>query len=105
MALIFGLSSVPDLRIAPEPVLDFVVRKLGHAGVYAILAILLGLGLPDGPRTGPLAVGLAVAYAASDEFHQAFVPGRGPSVVDVGIDAIGAIAGHLLLQRVRRPTR
>ena len=36
---------------------------------------------------------LAILYAASDEFHQSFVPGRGPSVIDVGIDAIGAGLG------------
>ncbi len=30
---------------------------------------------------------LGVSYAASDEFHQSFVPGRGPSIRDVCIDS------------------
>jgi VanZ family protein len=35
---------------------------------------------------------MALAYAASDEFHQSFVPGRNSSIVDVLIfDNIGAL--------------
>ena len=34
-------------------------------------------------------------YAASDEFHQSFVPGRGPSIIDVGIDSLGVFTGIL----------
>jgi VanZ family protein len=32
-----------------------------------------------------------VLYAASDEFHQSFVPERTASLVDVGIDTLGGI--------------
>ena len=38
--------------------------------------------------------------ACVDEMIQRFVPGRGPSVIDVGIDAIGAALGVLLLSLV-----
>ncbi len=39
-----------------------------------------------------LALLLALIYAASDEFHQSFVPGRHPSWVDVlGFDGGGAL--------------
>lgn len=38
---------------------------------------------------------VGVLYAASDEFHQSFVPGRGPSIVDVGIDSLGVLTGIL----------
>ncbi len=31
-----------------------------------------------------------IAFAAADEIHQAFVPGRGPAVFDVFIDSLGA---------------
>jgi VanZ family protein len=37
------------------------------------------------------------AYAASDEFHQIFVPNRTPLVSDVLIDTAGGGAGLLLL--------
>ena len=36
---------------------------------------------------------LAILYAASDEFHQSFVAGRGATLMDVGIDSIGAGLG------------
>ena len=102
MGLIFGLSSVPDLRVAPEPAVDFVLRKLAHAAVYAILAVLLRLPLAGSPRGDVTALVATIAYAASDELHQAFVPGRGPSVVDVGIDSVGGLAGILALGRARQ---
>ena len=40
--------------------------------------------------------------AATDEFHQLFVPGRGARVTDVLIDSLGAAAGILLFLAVRR---
>ena len=39
--------------------------------------------------------GGATVYAVTDEIHQIFVPGRGPSVIDVTIDAVGAFLGVL----------
>ena len=40
--------------------------------------------------------GISTAYAATDEFHQIFVPGRAGMVTDVMIDSSGALAGILL---------
>ena len=39
----------------------------------------------------------AAVYAASDEIHQAFVPGRGPAVTDVLLDSAGALCGILIV--------
>lgn len=90
----------------------FLVRKAGHVSEYAVLAVLLWRLLPAAAsrasrgttraarwpgRAGWLAVALATAFAASDEFHQAFVPSRGASVVDVCLDAAGATLGILVL--------
>ncbi|WDC84212.1 VanZ family protein [Caloramator sp. mosi_1] len=41
---------------------------------------------------------ICFVYAASDEFHQYFVPGRGPRVKDVLIDSLGAIVGIGLIK-------
>jgi VanZ family protein len=91
---IFVISSVPDLRIAPEPTIDLVVRKVGHAAVFSILAILVHLALGEQrPRRELLAWVAASVYAVTDELHQAFVPGRGPSPADVAIDILGVTAG------------
>ena len=39
-----------------------------------------------------------VIFAFSDEFHQSFVPGRNSSVIDVGIDTVGACLGMIFLR-------
>jgi VanZ family protein len=95
--MIFALSSVPDLGTGLGG-WDLVLRKVAHAGEYAVLGALLlrALGRPW------LAFALGVAYATSDEIHQSFVPGRLGSPLDVAIDAVGVAAGVLLWQRLRR---
>jgi VanZ family protein len=95
-ALIFALSSIPSLS-SGLGTWDLVLRKLAHATEYAVLGGLLlralGRELP--------AFALGVAYAASDELHQAFVEGRHGAPRDVAIDAAGVLIGILLVRRVR----
>ncbi len=76
----------------------FVVRKSAHMTEYAMLAASFCFALGRtfslrGVAMGAGALGLAVLYAATDEFHQTFVPGRAGMLTDIGIDAIGALAG------------
>ncbi len=79
--------------------LEFGFRKLGHLTEYSIFAIFLYHAMGDGhrsawnPRKALACILLAALYSLTDEFHQRFVPGRGPSIVDCGIDAIGATLG------------
>ncbi|MDI1336094.1 MAG: VanZ family protein [Lacunisphaera sp.] len=78
---------------APETIawLHFLIRKAGHFTEYAILALLLRRALgPGGGKALGLALLLAAVYAATDEFHQSFVPGRTASLGDVLIDITGA---------------
>ena len=93
-ALIFALSSVPDLGTGLGT-WDLVLRKLAHTGEYGVLGALLLRALR---RPFP-AAGLAVAYAASDELHQHFVAGRQGRPLDVLIDAAGILIGVLLWRR------
>jgi VanZ like family len=89
--LIFILSAQPNLRFVSDAALDFVVRKLGHIGVFGILALLLWRALAETTgwrRPWAWAFALTVLYAASDELHQGFVAGRHPSVADVTIEAM-----------------
>ncbi|MFZ2371781.1 MAG: VanZ family protein, partial [Trichococcus flocculiformis] len=37
-------------------------------------------------------------YASSDEFHQSFIPGRGPAFTDVLIDTAGGLTGIILFE-------
>ena len=93
--VIFAFSSVPHLG-TDLGVWDTILRKLAHTLEYAVLGALLvrALGRPW------LAFVLAVLYAASDEFHQTFVPGRHGSPVDVAIDAVGISLGIVVWQRI-----
>ena len=105
MAAIFYLSHQPDLPHAPEPWLDVLLKKLGHATEYAILFLLLlrayrrDRAAEQALKTSALA---AVAYAITDELHQAFVPGRSANWYDVVIDASGVLLLWWLLRRRRR---
>ena len=103
-ALIFLLSAQPHLRFVPDEGLDFVVRKIGHMGVFGILALLLWRALAGSTawrRPGAWAFALTVLYAASDELHQGFVAGRHPSAVDVGVDAAGALIALVAVGLIR----
>lgn len=97
MALIFLLSSQSGLRVSEDAAVDRPFRITGHLLAYAGLAGLLLFALCRGgrPRLGYalLAFGLALLYAAADELHQAFVPGRTGRAEDVLVDAAGAAAG------------
>src|SRR5262245_11934396 len=68
-----------------------ILRKLGHFSEYAILAALWFRAFRAGrtPHVGPTALALSVTWAAIDEAHQAFVPSRTPSALDVLIDSAG----------------
>jgi hypothetical protein len=57
-ALIFLASAQSDLRFVQDVTLDLVVRKLGHAAVFGILALLLWRAIStttacDGRGSGP----------------------------------------------------
>lgn len=96
-ALIFVLSSIPGLTTGLAT-WDLVLRKLAHLVEYAVLGALLFRAL----RREPAAVALGSAYAATDEVHQALVPGREGTGVDWLIDTVGVVAGVLLLARSGR---
>jgi VanZ family protein len=74
-----------------------VLRKGAHITEYAILGALLYRAL--GREALALAVG--IAYAATDELRQHFVPGRHAAPIDVAIDAVGLSVGMLVWLRVR----
>jgi len=102
-AALFWLSSTanpihPELAFPGED-------KLIHAGLYAGLAFVVSMGLRRRGRSVTPAVQFwapilfAAFYGLSDEWHQAFVPGRTSDVWDVTADAAGAIVVQLVLCR------
>lgn len=96
MAAIFIFSSTPSSGLPDYGFWDGLVKKGGHVTGYALLALSYWHWLGFDPKKGWLAWLLAVLYAATDEFHQSFTPGRHPSVQDVLIyDNLGALLAVL----------
>lgn len=96
-AVIFAFSSVPSLSTGLG-FWDLVLRKLAHGAEYAILGALLERWL----RRPWLALAAGSLYAATDELHQAFVPGRAGVPTDWAIDTAGVVIGIGLLLAWRR---
>jgi len=93
----------------PEDTVHLIVliaRKGAHLAEYAVLALLFWRALrrpvkndarPWNWRLAGGALALVFLYAATDEFHQRFVPSRTAHVSDVLIDIAGGAAGLFAL--------
>ena len=89
--------------------LSFIVRKLAHFTEYTLLGLFISLTAKEHYNKKryheehflirifiiPLICG--VLYAASDEIHQRFVPGRSCELRDVLIDTCGVLLGVLIV--------
>ena len=99
----------PRISLAAIDAIQLIIRKLGHVVEYAILAALLWRAVRGGTNLCAkmsilfMAVWFACAiFAASDEFHQSFVPSRTAVPWDVMIDSGGAIFGLLISRSFTR---
>lgn len=90
--VIFAGSSIPGSGIPGE------YSVYGHLTEYFVMGVLTALAL-NGRERRTLLVALLICalYAASDEFHQAFVPMRTPDPLDWITDVTGATLGALSL--------
>jgi VanZ family protein len=88
----------------------FLARKCAHVAEYAMFALLVRRALNQSknnltpwswPKVGGTLL-IVFLYAASDEFHQIFVPTRTPAIHDVVIDTIGGAIGLFALWLVGR---
>jgi VanZ family protein len=78
-----------------------LIRKSAHFTEYFIFSLLILRGIRAGQKGTRLgwalaAIGVVAGYAALDEFHQSFVPGRTPAFTDVLLDTAGGIAAQVL---------
>jgi VanZ family protein len=109
MGVIFLLSSRPDLPSLPfgTPNLQNIV---GHLFEYGVLAYLLARAFNRLSSVGHAhlwAMALVMVYAASDEWHQTFVPGRHGDLLDWLVDVTAALLvlslRHWAMQRQGHP--
>ena len=94
----------PEEQQAFVAQIDHPVRKAGHMTEYVILGALVTVTLYSygwrGKKMYVAAFGIGAFYAATDEFHQLFVSGRGAQITDVFIDSCGVALGVLLVLAV-----
>lgn len=87
---------------------DFPIRKLAHMTEFGILAVLFFIAIKYYAQINTMkkryvcAWIAAVGYAASDEFHQLFVPGRSGNLFDVCVDAFGVSVALVMIYLLRR---
>jgi VanZ family protein len=96
----------PTMSLEHIEMIHHAFRKCCHLAEYAVLALLYWRALRQPQRNDQrpwrwdeagLALTLVFTYAASDEFHQIFVPLRTALVSDIFIDTSGGAAGLLVL--------
>ncbi|MCJ7842244.1 VanZ family protein [Lederbergia sp. NSJ-179] len=80
--------------------LNVLFRKLVHLTAFGFLAILFYNSFEKNRFL--IAWGLTTFYAATDEFHQVFIPERTGSWLDVGLDSLGALLALLALEFFRK---
>jgi VanZ family protein len=94
---IFLLSSRAWSGVPTIPYIDKVVHLALYGGLGVLTFWSLQATLRGSLRRLLIVTLLAcVAYGFSDEFHQAFVPGRSAEWADLLSDAVGAALGALV---------
>ena len=99
MGFIFYTSSIPGRNI---PNLFFSQDTIYHFFIYLILALFFIRALKNTytnivtAKAILLTILFAVFYGVTDELHQAFVPYRNVSFLDVFVDSVGGLAGSLI---------
>ena len=96
-AVIFSLSS--QSRLPGPDVAN--IDKVAHFGAYGLLGVLLCFAAERSRLPLLVAAAIGMAYGATDEIHQMFVPGRSPDVLDWCADAAGVLAACFLYTRWR----
>ena len=103
MSLVFVLSSIPgpsrDSQAWLLTDLEPTLQNTLHVPLYGLLQWLWLKALVRPARSLAAAVWFAtlitVGYGCFDELHQALVPGRFASVLDVSLNTLGAVIGTL----------
>lgn len=82
---------------------DNIVRSFAHFSEYTVLGMLLTAVLRAfGIKNGFVPWLVGAVYAVTDEWHQAYSPGRSSDPMDVLIDAAGVLCGVVIYHVVRK---
>jgi VanZ family protein len=104
MVAIYWLSAVPNIGLKDVNPVVSLASSLLHVPVYAGLTFCVSQALAGGdarsrrPMLFILTFLTVATYAALDEWHQSFVPGRAASVTDFLLGNVGIGAMLLFLR-------
>jgi VanZ family protein len=104
MAMITYWSGQPQLPIDHPSVANILngwQHRVAHLIGFSVLGLLARWTLDGAPRAALLAVLLASAFGATDEYHQSFTPGRRAAVDDWLVDTASATVAVYLWWRLR----
>ena len=100
--LIFILSSIPASKLPKISIVGF--DKIVHGSLFFILGVLVHRALEPRVQTDRfdwrrviISVGVVIIYGASDELHQAWVPGRRVDILDLTADSVGGILSAIFV--------
>lgn len=94
--VILFVTSIPT-GVFPRQVTAY--DKYVHLALYGLFAVLLTRDISQVTgrwRASVLAVMIAIAFGAADEWHQRFIPGRSSDIGDWRMDSVGAAGGAVL---------
>jgi VanZ family protein len=103
MGIIFYLSSDVRPEFIDIPVIHWGIYKILHLGVFATLYAAFFRAFYRTENHDMINVYMfsfiaTVLYAASDELHQTYIPGRDGNPIDVAIDTLGASFVYLIIK-------
>ncbi|HLA03996.1 MAG TPA: VanZ family protein [Patescibacteria group bacterium] len=97
--VIFALSSIQQITVAEFFIWDFAAKKVAHLTEYAVLYALF---LRATEKNWVLSFVMTMVYAASDEIHQSYVPGRTAAVYDLAFDFSGASISAYIIWKLKQ---
>ena len=99
MAAIFYVSSISDPPV-PSEIPDVDLHAAAYFGLMFLVVRAVSGGTWSRVTIGVLALAwcITVAYGASDEWHQMYVPNRHADFRDLQADAIGALVAGIVLK-------
>jgi VanZ family protein len=95
--MIFYFSSV-SFPPSPELLVGLSISSsVQHYIEYFIFGLLLLYALWKEDKRIAWAIAIGAFYAATDEIHQFFVPGRTMDIMDFAVDILGIITGIIII--------
>jgi len=89
---IFFISSLP---FPPTPFGITYTSIIYHTGIFFAFGLFVLISVGKRWRYAVFSFVFCSVYGVLDELHQYFVPGRCPSLIDIGLDCFGALFGIL----------